>query len=221
MECCRGGVGYAIAYDYWGKGIATQALSMAVAAIFSHFQEIKRIDAFTTNTNSPSQMEEKNKEGCITLRPFELTDLSDVMAGVADDRVAQRCWWAAFQSGEDALSFLKSSLTAHPWARAICLSGRPIGQMTFLQGSDIERCRGEIGYALAYEHWGKGIATEALKMAVSAIFCEFPEIQRIDAVVIDWNVGSQRVLEKVGFVKEGLLRKYCVKNGETVDIVVV
>ncbi|XP_031490446.1 uncharacterized protein LOC116257641 [Nymphaea colorata] len=161
-----------------------------------------------------------NREGCITLRPFELTDLSDVMAWVADDRVAQRCWWDAFQSREDAVSFLKCSLIAHPWARAICLSGRPIGQMTFEQGSDIERYRGEMGYALAYKHWGKGIATEALKMVVSAIFCEFPEIQRIDAVIIDWNVGSQSVLEKAGFVKEGLLRKYGVKKGETVDVFV-
>ncbi|KAF3786135.1 hypothetical protein EJ110_NYTH26082 [Nymphaea thermarum] len=159
-------------------------------------------------------MEEKNKEGCITLRPFELTDLSDVMAWVADDRVAQGCRWDAFHSREDGQSFLESSLIAHPWARAICLSGRPIGQMTFKQGSSIEPFRGEIGYALAYEHWGKGIATEALKMAVSAIFSEFPEIQRIDAVVIDWNVGSQKVLEKTGFVKEGLLRKQSYERGD-------
>ncbi|XP_031497558.1 uncharacterized protein LOC116262358 [Nymphaea colorata] len=165
-------------------------------------------------------MEEKKKEVCITLRPFELTDLSDVMAWVADDRVAQWCRLDAFHSREDAQSFLESSLIAHPWARPICLSGRPIGQMTFKQGSDIERCRGEIGYALAYEHWGKGIATEALKMAVNAIFCGFPEIQRIDAVVIDWNVGSQKVLEKAGFVKEGLLRKYRLKKGETLDMFV-
>ncbi|CAN6439723.1 unnamed protein product [Victoria cruziana] len=165
-------------------------------------------------------MEGEKSDLCVTLRPFELADASDVMAWAADDRVACWCRWDALRSGEEAQFFVESRLMAHPWARAICLDGRPVGQLTFKQGADVERCRGEIGYAVAHRHWGKGVATRALKLAVSDIFREFPEIKRIDAVAVDSNVGSLRVLEKGGFAREGLLRKYRLKEGETLDMFV-
>ncbi|PRQ38593.1 putative adenylate kinase [Rosa chinensis] len=49
-----------------------------------------------------------------------------------------------------------------------------------------------------------GIVTLALKMAISRVFKEFLFLVRIEALVEVENKGSQRVLEKVGFVKEGL-----------------
>lgn len=75
-----------------------------------------------------------------------------------------------------------------------------------------------MGYAVGSEYWGLGIATAALKMAIPRVFETFPFVVRLEALVEEENVGSQRVLEKVGFVREGFLRKYCFNKGEIRDM---
>ncbi|KAH9764936.1 N-acetyltransferase domain-containing protein [Citrus sinensis] len=83
-----------------------------------------------------------------------------------------------------------------------------------------DRCRAHIRYAVAVEYWGQGMATLALKMAVSKVFDEIPDLVRLHALVELENKASQRVLEKAGFVKEGLLRKYGFCKGEIRDMFV-
>ncbi len=63
-----------------------------------------------------------------------------------------------------------------------------------------------IGYILARKHWGKGMMTEALVEAVRYAF-EGLEVHRIEAHVQPGNVASEKVLSKLGFQKEGLLRE--------------
>lgn len=63
-----------------------------------------------------------------------------------------------------------------------------------------------IGYFLAEEHWGKGIATEAVSTLVKFLFEEI-DINRIQAEVMPANEVSKKVLLKNGFIKEGLLRQ--------------
>ena len=75
-----------------------------------------------------------------------------------------------------------------------------------------------MGYAVAAEYWGQGIVTVALKLAVVRVFEEFPYLVRLEALVEEENKGSQRVLEKVGFQKEGLLRKYGFNKGQIRDM---
>ncbi|GFP84046.1 putative ribosomal-protein-alanine acetyltransferase [Phtheirospermum japonicum] len=108
----------------------------------------------------------------------------------------------------------------HPWYRAICVDNRAVGSISVTPNSSNDRCRAELGYVLAYEHWGKGIATNAVKFVVSSIFQEWPYLERLEAYVDVSNKGSQRVLEKAGFLKEGILRKYKVVKGICRDTVV-
>ncbi|MBI2577460.1 MAG: GNAT family N-acetyltransferase [Candidatus Wildermuthbacteria bacterium] len=74
----------------------------------------------------------------------------------------------------------------------------------------------EIGYWLAEPYWGKGIMTEAAT-AMEKFGFETLGLVRIYAGVYTWNTASQKVLEKVGFVREGLRRKGVYKNGEFLD----
>ncbi|CAN8268736.1 unnamed protein product [Cochlearia groenlandica] len=62
--------------------------------------------------------------------------------------------------------------------------------------------RAKLGYIVAKEFWGQGIATEAVRIAVEQAFEVFPALVRIEAMVIVENKASHKVLEKVGFVKE-------------------
>lgn len=64
----------------------------------------------------------------------------------------------------------------------------------------------EIGYELAPEQWGKGIMHEALQAIVRYGF-ECMQLHRVEANVDAKNVASRRVLEKVGFMQEGLFRE--------------
>jgi Acetyltransferases, including N-acetylases of ribosomal proteins len=63
-----------------------------------------------------------------------------------------------------------------------------------------------ISYYLDSLHNGKGYMTEAAKLAVRFAFSEL-NLHRIEAGVMPHNIGSMRVLEKVGFHKEGIARK--------------
>lgn len=55
-----------------------------------------------------------------------------------------------------------------------------------------------VGYWVERKEWGRGIATEALRQFVKVI-----EPRPVYAMVSEHNAGSIRVLEKVGFVREG------------------
>lgn len=70
-----------------------------------------------------------------------------------------------------------------------------------------------IGYYLAEDYWGKGIATEAVHMLVKYLFEEVA-INRIQAEVMPLNEPSKKVLLKNGFLKEGLLRQASLWSGK-------
>jgi RimJ/RimL family protein N-acetyltransferase len=67
--------------------------------------------------------------------------------------------------------------------------------------------RAEIGYWLATPYWGRGIMTDAVRAYVRYAFGEL-NVLRLTAHVLEFNVGSARVLEKNGFKLEGRLRKH-------------
>ena len=74
----------------------------------------------------------------------------------------------------------------------------------------------EIGYELAPEYWGKGIMHEALSSMIQVCFQhEFPiQLNRISATTHLNNLASVRVLKKLGFIEEGVLREYGYWKGE-------
>jgi len=64
----------------------------------------------------------------------------------------------------------------------------------------------EIGYWLGRKFWGRGLATEAVGLALEFSF-EILKLHRVSAMVHEENSGSIRVLEKNGLTREGILRK--------------
>lgn len=72
-----------------------------------------------------------------------------------------------------------------------------------------------IGYFFAEDYWGKGLATDALKILVKFLFDEV-NINRIQAEVMPINEVSKKVLLKNGFSKEGLLRQATLWSGKGV-----
>lgn len=73
-----------------------------------------------------------------------------------------------------------------------------------------------IGYALDEHYTGRGIATEAVKLVLKFAF-ETLNLHRIEAFIAPENAKSIRVVEKVGFKREGLMRELLYINGKWVD----
>lgn len=99
---------------------------------------------------------------------------------------------------------------------AIEVDGRVAGGIGYSRGSDVERYSAEIGYWLGRAHWGRGIATDAVRVVVRHLFDEM-NLLRLYAVPLADNAASIRVLEKAEFVREAVLRCGCVKYGEPRD----
>ncbi|MGG3521270.1 GNAT family protein [Bacillus pseudomycoides] len=72
-----------------------------------------------------------------------------------------------------------------------------------------------IGYFLVEDYWGKGIATESVRMVVKFLFEEV-NVNRIQAEVMPVNEVSKKVLLKNGFIKEGVLRQASLWSGKGV-----
>jgi RimJ/RimL family protein N-acetyltransferase len=167
-------------------------------------------------------MDQKNQQVLrpaveVTLRPFELSDVDAMMVWASDPQVAARCSWHAYESTEPLLAFIRYVVLPHPWFRAICLAGRPVGAISVTPTGDPNRA--ELGYVLARAHWGKGVVTAAVKRTVATVFGEVQGLQRVEALVDVANPASQRVLEKAGFTREAVLRKYGAIKGDVKDMV--
>ena len=73
-----------------------------------------------------------------------------------------------------------------------------------------------MGYCFDDAAWGQGYATEAAGALLEWAF-DTLDLNRVQAETDTRNAASARVLEKLGFVREGTLREDCVVNGEVSD----
>ncbi|KAK4258097.1 hypothetical protein QN277_007593 [Acacia crassicarpa] len=158
----------------------------------------------------------------ISLRPFVLSDADDLMVWATDERVAKFCSWQPYTSKDTAVDFIQNIPSNFSWCRAICVDDCAIGSVSvqYYSGNDKARAKSaELGYVLGSKYWGKGITTKAAKMAVETAFAEFPDLERLEALVDVENVASQKVLEKAGFQREGILRKFLFIKGKSRNMV--
>lgn len=76
-----------------------------------------------------------------------------------------------------------------------------------------------MGYWLGRSVWGRGLATRALASLVPYAF-RAVEVTRLFATPFDFNPASIRVLEKAGWMREGILRRAVIKEGRVCDLLV-
>lgn len=88
---------------------------------------------------------------------------------------------------------------------SVCLDGEVIGKCVLFQFS-LKNKRAELGYVMRREFWGQGLMTEALAEVIRHAF-EDLDLHRLEADTDPKNRGSLRLLEKLGFEKEGLFRE--------------
>ncbi|MCU0976550.1 MAG: GNAT family N-acetyltransferase [Steroidobacteraceae bacterium] len=105
------------------------------------------------------------------------------------------------------------------WGVARVGDDRVVGTCT-LFNLDSRNRRAEIGYALARDCWGQGLMSEALGALIAYAFGPL-DLLRLEADVDPRNGPSIRIVEKLGFVREGLLRERWHVGGEAQDSLIL
>jgi RimJ/RimL family protein N-acetyltransferase len=100
---------------------------------------------------------------------------------------------------------------------AIIVDGKAVGGIGIVLQTDVERITAETGYWLGVNYWNKGIMTEVVRQMATYSFTHFP-LRKIFAPVFDFNVASQKVLQKAGFEREAILKQAAIKNGKIIDM---
>lgn len=163
-----------------------------------------------------SESEYIHQEHPISLKTLTIKDLNDFMEWASSEEVTKWLLWNQYTSRADAEVFFREVVEQHPWFKAICLGDKVIGSVTLDQRKGAHSCTAELGYVIARKYWGKGLGTRAVHLAIQHAFKDL-EIKRIEAYVDPTNIGSQRILEKNGFIKEGLLKNFILQKGALKD----
>jgi ribosomal-protein-alanine N-acetyltransferase len=154
----------------------------------------------------------------LRLRPFRLWDVDDVLGYATDPEWARYLPVPQPYTQADAEKFLAGQVLidreVHPaWATEY--AGAVIGGINLRFHFDHHV--GEIGYSIARSYWGRGLATEAGRAIMAAAFAAYASLHRIRAMADTRNIGSLRVMEKLGMVREGVLRQNRLVRGEFID----
>jgi RimJ/RimL family protein N-acetyltransferase len=100
---------------------------------------------------------------------------------------------------------------------AILLGDEIVGGAGFERLGGLNTRTAEVGYWVGKPYWGRGIATQAVRLVTGIAFGEL-DFVRLQARVLEWNPASCRVLEKAGYELEARLRRHGFKDGQICDI---
>lgn len=147
----------------------------------------------------------------LVLRETAAHDAEAVLA-MEGDPIAMRYWsrppmqdLSEAQASVERVTKYFAERTALRWAIARPADGRMLGHVSLFNFSE-QSGRADIGYGLAREHWGRGFMHEALTAVVDYAFGPLG-LRRLEADTDPRNHASLRALERLGFVREGLLRE--------------
>ncbi|HZR03776.1 MAG TPA: GNAT family protein [Burkholderiales bacterium] len=105
-----------------------------------------------------------------------------------------------------------------PMHWAIEVEGEAVGGIGCEPGEGVYAKSAHFGYWLGEPYWRRGIMTAAVRATSDYILGQL-DLVRLEARVFEWNPASMRVLEKSGFVREGVLRRSVFKDGQLIDSV--
>ena len=145
----------------------------------------------------------------LLLRPFRLSDIDAVLEYASDPLWAEYLLDVVPQpyTRRNAEEFIAGRMIAPSteFSWAIVLGGTGIGGIVLRV--DLTHETGGIGYSLARSYWGRGLMTEACRAVINWGFGE-RGLQRVWSRADIRNQRSWRVMERLGMVREGVLRSH-------------
>jgi len=158
------------------------------------------------------------------LRKGVVNDSKDLFELYSNENVVKYLPLKLFDSVEDAIDeinwyekIFKEQIGLR-WVIEETMTQKVIGTCGYLN-YEKEHKRIEIGYDLKPEYWGKGIMQEALSKIIHFAFTSM-KINKIEAKIEPENKSSIKLLEKLDFYKEGVLRQHEFEKGKYVDLAI-
>lgn len=158
----------------------------------------------------------------LMLREVSKEDANDMFTYLSDKEVVKHMGLAPFQTVTDVcdeINWYNSIIeegTGIRWGITLKGFGKIIGSCGFLNRVT-KHHRAEVGFELSKDYWGKGIASEALEAVIKFGYHHY-QLERIEALIEPANLPSQKLVEKQGFIREGLLRHYEYTCGKFDDL---
>ncbi|HLW02208.1 MAG TPA: GNAT family protein [Ktedonobacterales bacterium] len=160
----------------------------------------------------------------VTLRPLEYSDADSVYTWMAD---IELCIWGG---STPVLEMPMPRDVFRPFFEQHFAQAKPDQLMFgiefeqrlvgFIQLADIDQRmrRAEVGIVIGEKGLqGKGLGTTALRLLLDYAFT-VKNLERVSAEVFSFNERSQKLMERVGFQREGLLRQHDIHNGKRQDV---
>jgi RimJ/RimL family protein N-acetyltransferase len=154
----------------------------------------------------------------VTLRPWRESDIPAIVEACQDQEIPR---WTTVPSPYDeqhAREFVAHGVQGRDddvqFAIVDAESDELLGSIGFFQPQEGV---GEVGYWVAASARGRGAAVRAVRLVVGWAL-RARELRRIQIHTLPGNRASERVAEKAGFTREGVLRSYAVMNGRVTDI---
>ena len=151
------------------------------------------------------------ESNCIRLRGIREDDIDDLFTLFSKPDVMRYWSRGPMTDRQEAVDYTKTILEGFikrdllNWVIADLATDRLIGT-TSLYEINTQHARAGIGYAIMPDYWGRGLASEAATLAVSYGFLELG-LHRLEADTEPNNWRSNKLLERLGFQREGLLRE--------------
>lgn len=157
----------------------------------------------------------------LLLRPLAPADSDALFAMRSDPRVQRYGSHAPWTERAIAVAYIERNVQAMAegahaqFAIERREDGRVVGTCT-LYRLDAQSRRADCGYVLLPAEWGKGYATEAMSALLDWGF-EALALHRVEADIDPRNTASAKLLERLGFAREGHLRERWIVEGEISD----
>lgn len=137
----------------------------------------------------------------ITIRPLRFSDAAAVQRYASDERVARTTTIPRPYPENGGETFVRTGIRAHEnreaFFFAIVADGDMVGVVE-LGAFNYEKRSARCDYGIASSHWGRGITTRAVALALNYAFCELG-MDIVHSACLKRNPASARVLEKNGF----------------------
>jgi RimJ/RimL family protein N-acetyltransferase len=158
------------------------------------------------------------RDELVELRPWLYRDVPAIVVACNDPEIARWTTVPSPYSEEDARAWLQRCETA--WADGaapLAVVERASGELAAAITLWVHSRTGELGYWAAPDYRGLGYVPRAVRLVCTWAFDEL-QLPRVQLGTFPGNAASERVAEKCGFMREGVLRAWMEQRGERRDV---
>lgn len=157
----------------------------------------------------------------ICFKALSTNDTQEIHNYAGDEEVARFIGWNLMHTLAETREHIATMIKreeagTHLYASIVLKSTQAVIGTAMMFNFNAKANHVEIGYVLHKEHWGKGYGTESVALMTDFALTTL-KLHKLQAGVVDANIGSARILEKNGYGLEGRLRDHYFIDGEYYD----